>query len=190
LENCRFTEIGEGRVEVSGSVFEESPRYMVKLEGAKKSGYRTICIAGTRDPFMIPQIESILEIIKKNISAICEKENIHGEIFFHIYGKNGIMGKMEPQKNPASHELAILIEALGKTESEAATLCGITRSTLLHYGYENRISTAGNLAFPFSPSDINMGEMYEFSIYHLMPVENSDLFPVIIKEIGGEGVWV
>ena len=133
--------------------------------------------------------DCVLGILTED-SFICKKENIHGEIFFHIYGKNGIMGKMEPQKHPVSHELAILIEALGKTESEAATLCSITRSTLLHYGYENRISTAGNLAFPFSPSDINMGEMYEFSIYHLMPVENSDLFPVIIKEIGGEGVWV
>ncbi|MCG8570137.1 MAG: DUF1446 domain-containing protein [Spirochaetes bacterium] len=184
LENCTFTEIGDGRVEVKGSQFIETPQYMVKLEGAKKSGYRTICIAGTRDPIMIEQIDSILSTIKSNIAELCQKENIHGEIFFHLYGKNGVMGVMEPKKQTDCHEVAILMEALGKTETEAETLCSITRSTLLHYGYENRISTAGNLAFPFSPSDINMGEMFEFSIYHLMPIENQDLFPVLIKEIG------
>jgi hypothetical protein len=50
-------------------------------------------------------------------------------------------------------------------------LCSLARSTLLHYGYDGRISTAGNLAFPFSPSDISMGEVYEFSIYHLLDLK-------------------
>jgi hypothetical protein len=43
---------------------------------------------------------------------------------------------------------------------------------MLHYGYEGRRSTAGNLAFPYSPSDFHAGEVYVFSIYHLLTVEN------------------
>lgn len=43
---------------------------------------------------------------------------------------------------------------------------------MLHYGYPGRIATAGNLAFPFSPSDFHAGKVYEFSVYHLLEVED------------------
>jgi hypothetical protein len=50
---------------------------------------------------------------------------------------------------------------------------------MLHFGYEGRRATAGNLAFPYSPSDFHAGEVYVFSIYHLLRVEDAaSLFPV------------
>ena len=41
-----------------------------------------------------------------------------------------------------------------------------------HYGYEGRRATAGNLAFPYSPSDFHAGEVYVFSIYHVIAVDD------------------
>jgi hypothetical protein len=73
--------------------------------------------------------------------------------------------------------LGIVIEAVAPTKDEADTLASISRSTLLHYGYDGRISTAGNLAFPFSPSDVSMGVVYEFSLYHLMGISDPQDFP-------------
>jgi hypothetical protein len=35
LENCSFTDIGDGRVEVKGSRFVPSEKYMIKLEGVR-----------------------------------------------------------------------------------------------------------------------------------------------------------
>jgi hypothetical protein len=55
----------------------------------------------------------------------------------------------------------------------------------LHYGYEGRIATAGNLAFPFSPSDIRMGEAYQFTLYHLMDSDPSAPFKREIVQVGG-----
>ena len=49
------------------------------------------------------------------------------------------------------------------------------------------LSTAGNLAFPFSPSDIPMGEAYEFSVYHLMRTDPRALFPLTVCEVGSGG---
>jgi hypothetical protein len=69
------------------------------------------------------------------------------------------------------------------TPEGADSLCSLTRSTLLHYGYPGRISTAGNLAFPFSPSDVRMGAVYEFSVYHLMPVADQAMFPLKIVRL-------
>lgn len=183
LRGVTFRSIGNGEFEVSGTKFIEANPYKIKLEGSKIVGYRTMTIAGTHDPIMIEKIDEILIKAKERALSILEKENIKGDIFFHVYGKNGVMGYLEPINKVFSYEIGILIEVVAKTQEIANTICSIVRSTLLHYGYEGRISTAGNLAFPFSPSDIKMGPVYEFSIYHLMPIDDFSLFPVYTKEI-------
>ena len=68
--------------------------------------------------------------------------------------------------------LGIIIDVVGRTQEIADTVCALARSRMLHCDYEGRKSTAGNLAFPFSPSDIHVGAVYEFSIFHLMKVDD------------------
>ncbi|MBU1239057.1 DUF1446 domain-containing protein, partial [Myxococcota bacterium] len=187
LTECTFTQIDESRVRVAHTRFVPSERDMVKLEGARPAGFRTISIAGTRDPVMIAGIDGILEDVRGQVDAMRRgKASMAGEVYFHVYGKNGVMGPLEPlaSQDMHSHELSIIVEAVGPTKEAADTLCSVTRSTLLHFGYEGRISTAGNLAFPFSPSDIPMGEVFEFSLYHLMDRE-PDMFPIEYVTVGG-----
>lgn len=180
LERCKFVELPGGRVEVTGSRFERADPYRVKLEGARRIGFRTVSMAATRDPIMIRHIDRILRAVEKNIPVA--RGSARGKLRFHVYGKDAVMGAREPVRRTRAHELGILIEALGATQEEADSLCSITRSTLLHYGYPGRISTAGNLAFPFSPSDMRAGEVYEFSVYHLMEVKDQGLFKLSIVE--------
>ena len=180
---CTFTALPGGRVEVRGSRHVPTPEYYVKLEGVRRTGFRTISVAGTRDPIMIKEIDAILEAVTGQVRDILKAEKIDGRIQFHVYGKDGVMGPLEPETKIRSHELGIVIEAVGSTPEAADSLCSITRSTLLHYGYPGRISTAGNLAFPFSPSDVRMGETFEFSVYHLMPLTGRTPFPVKVVTI-------
>ena len=93
------------------------------------------------------------------------------------------MGPGEPLRNSPAHELGIVIDAVCPSQEAADTLCSLTRSTLLHFGYQGRIATAGNLAFPFSPSDMRAGEVYEFSVYHLLEADPLDLFPLTVVEV-------
>ncbi|MBN2513094.1 MAG: acyclic terpene utilization AtuA family protein [Sedimentisphaerales bacterium] len=186
LREVEFTEIGDGQVEVKGTHFIPANPYTLKLEGARQVGYRTVSIAGSRDPVMIAGINSILKAVEMHVKEILENEKIDGYVNTHIYGKNAVMGELEPNPSITSHEIGILLEAVGKTQENANTICSIMRSTLLHYGYPGRISTAGNLAFPFSPSDIQTGAVYEFSIYHLMEVSQDQLkrlFPESVVQI-------
>ncbi|MEM8661049.1 MAG: acyclic terpene utilization AtuA family protein [Pseudomonadota bacterium] len=184
LSRVQFEELGEGNVAVSGSRFVPAAHYNLKLEGARRVGYRSMCIAGIRDPIMIASIDSILQQVRSAVSELCTKEIEQGSLHFHIYGKDAVMGPQEPHRDPVAHELGVLIDAVAPDPSAAATLCSVTRSTLLHYGYEGRIATAGNLAFPFSPSDLAAGEVYEFSVYHLMETTDPlSLFPVVIEDI-------
>jgi hypothetical protein len=126
---------------------------------------------------MVSGIGAILEAVRGQVDAMTAGR-FRGTRYFHVYGRDGVMGPTEPVRETRSHELGILIEAVSPTQEEADSLVSLTRSTLLHYGYPGRISTAGNLAFPFSPSDIAAGEVYEFSIYHLMEIDDPADFPM------------
>jgi hypothetical protein len=187
LTACSFTEIGDGKVEVRGSRHERTAPYRVKLEGARRTGFRSISIAGTRDPIMIASIDAILAAVTKQVQSMSGGKT-RGTVHFHVYGKDGVMGPTEPVQQTRSHELGIVIESVAPTQEEADTLTSVTRSTLLHYGYPGRISTAGNLAFPFSPSDIRAGEVYEFSVYHLMDMDDPADFPLEVVEVKGGGL--
>ena len=98
------------------------------------------------------------------------------------------MGEFEPVKETKTHEVGIVINVVSDTQENADTICSFARSTMLHYGYTGRKATAGNLAFPFSPSDFHGGPVYTFSVYHLLETDDPDsLFPVKTYEVkGGE----
>jgi hypothetical protein len=170
LENCVFTELGDGSVEVRGSRLCETPVYKIKLEGAMKVAYRAFVIAGVRDPLLVARIEEVEVLVKQQVrDYFGEIPQEDYQISFINYGLNGVLGELEPEKKPA-HELGVVFEVVAKTQELANAICSTVRSTFLHYGYEGRKSTAGNLAFPFAPSDVSFGAVYEFSVYHLMEV--------------------
>ena len=183
LSKCVFTADSDRRVRVTGSKFVAEDVPSVKLEGAKVAGWRTISICGNRDPIFISQIDDILENLKKrtadNLSA-----DFDYNLDFIVYGKNGVMGQLEPNTQISSHEIGIVIDVVAVTQEHSAAACSVARSTLLHYGYPGRIATAGNLAFPFSPSDIKVGETYVFSVYALLRTENPlTLFMPVYEEV-------
>ncbi len=185
LTACEFIEHPDGTVEIRGSRHVER-RYQVKLEGARHVGFRAVSIAGVRDPIMIAAIDSILGAVKAQVAQILGNAGSRASVCFHLYGRNGVMGDLEPRKRQAGHELGIVLDVVADTQEQADTVCSLTRSTLLHYGYAGRVATAGNLAFPFSPSDMRAGEVYEFSLYHLMAVDEAKLFPFRMENIGAE----
>lgn len=186
LTAAEFTQLDERRVRVCGSRFVQADEYTIKLEGAKRVGYRTISIAGTRDPIMISQIDEIIEAVREMVGDNFSELNAEDyQLLFRVYGKNGVMGELEPDKEIKSHELGIVIEVVARTQELANTICSFTRSSMLHYGYPGRVATAGNLAFPYSPSDFKAGEVYEFNLHHLLRVDDPlEFFPVEIRNYG------
>ena len=169
---------------VSGSRFDSSKPYTVKLEGAKTSGYRSIFIAGARDPIFIGQIDEILaRVIAGARAYFSDVPEESYRIIPHLYGKNGVMGDLEPVKTPG-HELCIIVEVAATTQKIATAICGRIRTGLMHAPYPGRIATAGNLASPFTPLEIPLGEACEFNVYHLMRVDSpTSLFPIRYEEI-------
>ncbi|WP_246505957.1 acyclic terpene utilization AtuA family protein [Mesorhizobium silamurunense] len=189
LTETRFEQLDEHCVRVSGSRFSPARRYAVKLEGASPKGFRTISIAGARDPVFIAQIDTIIDAARRRVADnFAQVPESAYRLIVRVYGRDGVMGELEPQKTITSHEICLVIEAVAETQALADTICGFARATLLHFGYPGRISTAGNLAFPYSPSDFKVGQVFEFSLYHLLEVDdpNSLFSPVEITELQGK----
>jgi len=180
LTKTTFEQASEDTVIVRGSRLIPDKVYHIKLEAARKVGYRTVSFAATVDPIMISQMDEIVAAVKERVASNFEGM---GEFFldFKVYGRTG--AGFYDAGAPVPGEAAIIIEAVAPTSAQADTVCSFARSTLLHYGYKGRISTAGNLAFPFSPSDLKGGEVFAFSLYCLMPVDDPcELFPMKIYQ--------
>ncbi|MDY4799889.1 MAG: acyclic terpene utilization AtuA family protein [Bullifex sp.] len=182
LSQCRFEQVAKNRVSVYGSHLIPSDGYWIKLEGARLTSYRTCVIAGVRDPILISKIEEVEDLVRKSVAEQYSEINpALYDISFYNYGLNGVMGELEPLKD-LPHEIGVLFQVVAKTQDIASAICASLRSTFMHYGYEGRKATAGNLAFPFAPSDIEFGKVFEFSVYHLMKVSDpTALFPIEMR---------
>lgn len=78
---------------------------------------------------------------KENVAEHFKDTGKEYELIFHIYGKNGVMGEYEPDKNAIPHELGIVAEAAAGDQKTANAVCSKARTTLLHYNYEGRKAT-------------------------------------------------
>ena len=81
-------------------------------------------------------------------------------------------------------EIFILGECVAPSAERAGAVARTTKQYLLHHGFPGRLSTAGNVAFPFTPPELSAGTAYRFSIYHLMLVAAlAPLFPVELEDL-------
>ena len=161
LTHSVFTQKDERTVSVTGSVFKEAEEKTLKLEGVKCSGYRTICPATIYDPLTVKNFSKIVETVNNFV-----KENTAKTLPENSYTVS------YKTSGGAESSLGVIIDVVGRTQAIADTVCALVRSRMLHCDYAGRKSTAGNLAFPFSPSDIHVGAVYEFSVFHLVKVDS------------------
>ena len=166
LHDAVYLQHDERTVKVKGAKWVERDRKTFKIEGARFSGYRTIAIAGIRNPDMIAQIDDILNIAKEEAYRQF-KDNFN--LNFRLYGKNGVLGSMEFDNN--LHEIGLIVDVVAESQKFAHRVCSVVKAFLQHYDYKGRIATGANLAFPYSPAEIDMGEVYEFSVYHIVEDE-------------------
>ena len=68
LRSTTFTQVTPRAVRIAGTVLRRTP-YAVKVEGAVPAGYRTIAIAGIRDPVLIGQIDAVVAAVRAEVAA-------------------------------------------------------------------------------------------------------------------------
>lgn len=182
LSDCKFVAQGGRQVRVEGTRSRTTSDYYVKLEGARRMGYRSISIAGVRCPTMISRIGEILDQVRRNAEDYFAPAT--PKITFHVYGRDAVMQRLEPARNGLSHELGLTIDVVADDQELAHGVCHQISGALLHWHYPGQYNTSGNLAFPYSPSEVDAGPAYEFSVYHLMKAKSpTELFPVHVEKL-------
>lgn len=128
-EHTQYFQAGERTAGLKGSLFVQRP-LDTKLEGSMKVGERFVSLLFLKDLQDVP-------------------EN------YPVYGRNGV--EVRPV-SAQEQEVGILIKAQSPQEESARALLTVIKGYIMHYGFPGRKATAGNLAFPISPSEINYRE--------------------------------
>jgi hypothetical protein len=187
MRDASFDQIDVRTVRVAGSrLIPPAGKPTIKMEGASLVGYRAVTFAGVRDPHVIANLDVISE--RSREMAFSNLQNVDTStvtVNIRAYGRDAVLGAVEPNRS-APHEVGLLIEAIAPSQELANTVLALLRSSALHCPFEGRKTTAGNLAFPFSPSDLAAGPVYDFSVYHLLDVDDpKQLFPLQMMTLGG-----
>jgi hypothetical protein len=145
-------------------------------------GFRTVCMAGIRCPTMMPRLDDLLAEARAYALAYFGRPDL--KVGYHVYGRDGVMGPREKLRNSVPHELGLVIDVLADDQELAHAACHLISGRLLHAHYPGIINTSGNLAFLYSPSELDAGPAYAFSAYHLMKVASPlELFPMRIEDL-------
>jgi hypothetical protein len=184
LADAKYEAVDERRVRVSGGRWEPATQFSVKIEGATRIGARAVLVAGSTDPVFIAKAQEIAASVEAMVRELVPPNPKRPyELFFRFYGL-GVVGGQPVTTVP--EEVGVLVECIGETEEEARAVAATAKQYLLHAPFPGRISTAGNLGFPFTPPEMTAGDAYRFSVYHIMEVDDlAPLFPVSIETIGG-----
>jgi hypothetical protein len=184
LTNAVFTQVDERRVKVTGSRFVRDATYRVKLEGAEHLGFRSVVLVGIRDPFMIAALDDLFADVRERAEARFGLAAKGVQLNFSVYGRNAVMGKLEPDPVAKPQEVGLLIDVVAPEQLLATGVAMFVRGTLQHASYPGIVNTAGNMAYPFSPFGVPIGPAYRFAVYHLMPLKDPcECFPMTIEEV-------
>ena len=184
LSKAVYTALDEHRVRVSGARWQDM-KPSLKLEAAAPAGFRCAFFAGTSDPRVIERIEEIWSEVRVIVSELAGGEA--GDLLrARFYGLNGVVNWPTPPATPP-REIGILVECIAPTRERAKSVITVTKQYFLHHGFPGRLSTAGNLAFPFTPPELEVGPAWRFSLHHVMqvpdPAELRELFPITYEDL-------
>lgn len=181
VEGARYTAIDERRTRVTGAAWQAAQRTTLKVEGSAPVGFRAVLIAATVDPRVIDRLPALMEEVEKTTRAL-----VPGAYSLHprLYGIDGVVPLRQGQPRPTPREVGLVVEVIGQTAELAMAATKTFKQFLLHQGFPGRLSTGGNLAFPFTPPELAAGPAYRYALYHVMPADDAaNLFPVSVQEV-------
>jgi hypothetical protein len=184
LAAAQYVAVDARRTRVSGARWEASTDPCVKIEGARKIGERAVLLSGAADPRFIAQHREILAAVSEVVrELVCEDAPQDYTLRFRVYGVDGVR-MAAPAHEPPPGEVFVMGECIAPTAERAAEVVRTCKQYLLHHGYPGRLSTAGNLAFPFTPPEVSLGAAYRFNVYHLLHLADPDaLFPLELETL-------
>ncbi|HKX10409.1 MAG TPA: acyclic terpene utilization AtuA family protein [Stellaceae bacterium] len=182
MSQCVYEQFDERTTRVTGPKFVPAKELRVKLEGAGKVGERYVGMAGVRDPYTISRIDEVIAWAK---AAVRERFGETGyQLTYTAYGRDGILGELEPNRNKPAHELCIVVQGVAPTKEMAEEVCMIGTRQMFYARLPNVKGTAGGVAFLLDEV-MPASAAYRWTLNHTMRVDDPlELFPVHLTEAG------
>jgi hypothetical protein len=186
MSACRYEQIDERTTRASGARFVAAPEPMVKIEGAGKVGERRLAIVGMRDPYMIANVDKAIAWARARLAErFGAPEEAGWQVFYHLYGRDGVMGPMEPCPPAAPHEIGVVVETLCRDGALAEEICALAARNLFYARLPEVKGTAGAAAL-MSDEVLTGKPGYEWTLNHVMPVKDPcELFRTRFVTVSG-----
>lgn len=185
LDAAQYVAADDRRVKVAGARWQPATQPSVKIEGARRLGARAVMLAGVADPGFIAASADILRDVEGTVRGLLVQQD--WTLHIRRYGIDGVTDWAD-MPDPLPREVFLLSECVAPDAETAKLVLAAFRQQLLHFGFEGRRATGGNLAFPVTPAELDAGDAYAFSVYHILEPDSWDalnaLFPVSIETIG------
>ncbi|MFZ0666374.1 MAG: acyclic terpene utilization AtuA family protein [Acidimicrobiales bacterium] len=169
LTDVVYTEVGPGAVRCEGARWIDAP-YSVLIEGAKLLGYRTTVVATASDPTFIQNVNQIVAAMHEVVEASPQLKGRKLGTDFDLQVR--VFGGAQNADTPGDHEVALVVDAVATSQALSDQVAFLGYSHIHATHYPGRLATAGNLSFAYMPILQQLGEVYAFSIYHILPLED------------------
>lgn len=181
MSECHYEQFDERTCRITGAKWVSSNGLKVKLEGARKVGERYMGIAGIRDPYLVQNVDRLIEWCRSSVEKKFGKEKY--ELFFHVFGKNGVLKEMEPVKETRAHELCIVVEGVAAEAAFGGKLVDFAVRMFFLARMPGVKGTAGAAATTKMPMRYTPG--YIWNVNHIVSVNDPmEFFPVRVTEAG------
>jgi hypothetical protein len=181
MRDCSYAQHDERTCRIAGAKWVPAQELRVKLEGAKKIGERYMGFVGIRDPHIVRNVDQALEWCRSSVAKRFGKERY--ELYFHVFGKNGVLKELEPVKESKAHELGIVVEVLADDDAYAQKLTDFAVRTFFFVRIPGVKGTAGTAATTKLPMRATPG--YLWNVNHTMRIDDPlELFPVHMTHAG------
>ena len=171
VSESRYIALDERVVRVEGSRWVDSVPYTVKLEGARRVGYQTVSMVMVRDGRYRAHIEDWVSALKASFAskaAVRQLNDVTLEI--RIIGHNSTLGRLE-NATGQPNEVAVMAIFTSPSQDRSTDAAKLLNLDLLHLPLTPH-EPMPTFAFPFSPPEMERGDLYEFCLHHLMTLDD------------------
>jgi len=184
MTHCRYEQTDDRTATVTGFAFRRDPVYRIKLEGAGKVGERAVSIAGIRDPYTIRHIDKVIGWARSKVEERWGPPGARYQLYYHVYGRDGVMGAAEPRRDAPAHELCLVVEAVAPRWEDAEVICALGTRNLFYARLPEVRGTAGTAALMMD--EVLRGKPgYEWTVNHVLPLADPlELTTVKLETVG------
>jgi Acyclic terpene utilisation family protein AtuA len=170
VTDAQYRALDERRVRVTGSRWETRP-YTLKLEGAGGGPFQTIMLIGIEDPDVLEDVDGFLERmargLRERLNRTLRAEAGSIDISLRPYGWNAVSGRPAGGNAAPPREIGLMFIATAPTQSMATEAARVCNPLFFHFPVREGTEIP-SYAFPFSPAEIERGQVFEFHLNHVV----------------------